>query len=78
LLTANNRRKKVPNNIIVQVSGGTKQVLDGVYTVADVKRKMGTTEGYSASINGNPAQDGDSLDEGDVVTIAKAVKGGQE
>ena len=64
------------NNVIGQVSGGSKKVLDNVSTVSDVKRELGATEGYTAMVNGSPAQDNDGLYEGDVVTLAKAVKGG--
>jgi sulfur carrier protein ThiS len=63
-------------NIIAQVSGGTKQVLEGMQTVGDVKRKLGLTEGYTAAVNGDPAGDDDELAEGDMVTLSKAVKGG--
>ena len=64
------------NNVIAQVSGGSKKVLDGVNTVSDVKRELGATDGYTAMVNGSPAQDNDSLEDSDVVTLAKAVKGG--
>lgn len=63
-------------NIIAQVSGGTKQVLDGVTTVAEIKRQLGVSEGYTAAVNGDPAGDGDTLQDGDMVTLSKAVKGG--
>jgi hypothetical protein len=64
------------NNIIGQVAGGSKQVLDDVRTVADVASKLGAATGYTASINGSPADMADSLDDGDMVTFAKSVKGG--
>ena len=64
------------NNIIAQISGGSKQVLDNVDTVAQVKTKLGAEAGYTAAINGDPADDSELLEDGDVVTLAKAVKGG--
>jgi sulfur carrier protein ThiS len=64
------------NNIIAQVSGGEKRVLENHSTVAQVKATMGCTEGFTAMINGSPAADSDALDEGDFVSLSKAVKGG--
>lgn len=64
------------NNIIAQISGGSKQVLDNVYTVNEVKIKLGAEAGYTAAVNGDPAEDSEALEDGDVVTLAKAVKGG--
>ncbi len=63
-------------NVIGQVAGGSKQVLDDVNTVQDVARKLGAESGYTANINGESANTGDSLEDGDVVTFAKSVKGG--
>lgn len=63
------------NNIIAQVLGGEKKVMDGVTTVADVKAKLGVS-GYTASINGSPANDQDALQEGEFVSLSQAVKGG--
>jgi sulfur carrier protein ThiS len=63
-------------NVIAQLSGGSKQVLDGVDTVRDVKAKLNATTGYTAAINGDSAEDNEELNDGDVVTLAKAVKGG--
>lgn len=62
-------------NVVAQVLGGEKKVLDDVYTVRDVKTKLNATQ-YSASINGDPAQDGDDLSDGDFVSLSQAVKGG--
>jgi sulfur carrier protein ThiS len=63
------------NNVIAQILGGEKRILDGVNTVADVKAKMGAS-GYAAAVNGSPADDSQTLSEGDIVTLSKAVKGG--
>lgn len=65
----------MPNNVIAQILGGDKKVLDNVNTVKDVKEKLGVS-GYTASINGDPAQDTDTVTEGDFVSLSQAVKGG--
>lgn len=62
-------------NVVVQVLGGSKQVLDGATTVSDVKRQLGVDK-YSASINGEPASDHQQLEDGDFVSLSQAVKGG--
>lgn len=62
-------------NVIAQVLGGEKKVLDDVYTVADVKAKLGASA-YTASVNGSPASDSESLEDGDFVSLSQAVKGG--
>lgn len=64
------------NNIIGQVAGGTKMVLDNVESVQDVKQRLGATEGYTAAVNGSPADNEQVLEDGDMVTFSKAVKGG--
>ena len=63
------------NNIVAQVLGGEKKVLDGCETVGDVKMKLNAS-GYTASINGEPARDADELNDGDFVSLSQAVKGG--
>ena len=64
------------NNVIGQVSGGTKQVFDNVYSVRDLAEKLGATTGYTASLNGEPAEMHEVVNEGDMVIFAKSVKGG--
>jgi hypothetical protein len=63
-------------NVVGQVAGGTKRLLDNVNTVADVARELGASTGYTASVNGDPANMNDSIDDSDMVTFAKSVKGG--
>lgn len=65
-------------NVIAQVLGGEKKVFDDVNTVSDVKSKLGASTGYTAAINGEPAEDSQTLEDGDVVTLSKAVKGGSK
>jgi hypothetical protein len=64
------------NNVIVQVLGGNKKILDNVETVKDVKTKMGLAEGYTAAIDEVTANDTDKVQEGNFVTLSKSVKGG--
>ncbi len=63
------------NNIITQILGGSKQVLDNVNTVGDVKTKL-NVQAYTASVNGSPVTDNQELEEGDFVSLSQAVKGG--
>lgn len=64
-------------NVIGHVIGADKQVFDGVDTVADVKKKLGIEgQTFAATVNGEPAEDSDEVNEGDYVTFARAVKGG--
>lgn len=65
------------NNVIGQVAGGSKRVLDNKTTVADVASELGASTGYTASVNGDPAEMSDTLEDGDMVTFAKSVKGGK-
>lgn len=62
-------------NVIAQVLGGEKKVLDNVETVGDVKQQLGVT-GYTATVNGDTQSDGYDLEDGDFVSLSQAVKGG--
>ncbi len=62
-------------NIIAQVLGGEKKVLDGVTTVKDVTDQLGVT-GYTATVNGDQQAPHFVLEDGDFVSLAQAVKGG--
>lgn len=64
------------NNVVAQVLGGDKKVLDGVFTVQDVMSKTGTTSGYTASVNGDSQSPSYTLEDGDFVSLSQAVKGG--
>lgn len=64
------------NNIIGQVAGGSRTVLDGVETVKDVALKLGVGAGYTAAVNGDTAELEEELNDQDMVTFSKAVKGG--
>jgi sulfur carrier protein ThiS len=62
-------------NVIAQVLGGEKKVLDDVTTVGDVKAKL-KSEAYTASVNGDPQPNDYELDDNDFVSLSQAVKGG--
>ena len=62
-------------NVIVAVLGGQPTRIEGVATVGDAKEQLGY-ESYTASVNGEPADDGASLDDEDFVSLAPSVKGG--
>ena len=64
------------SNVIAQLSGGSKQVLENVDTVGDVKEQLNAQDGYTVAVNGSPADDDKELREGDFVSLSKAVKGG--
>jgi hypothetical protein len=51
-------------------------VLDDVDTVADVKAAM-ETPNHTATVGGEPADDDETLYDGDFVDLAPSVKGGR-
>jgi hypothetical protein len=55
------------------IGGDIKQITAD--TVAEVKTKMGAA-GYTASVNGEPQDDGYELADYEFVSLAPAVKGG--
>lgn len=57
----------------VQVAGGQIQQIEAA-TVAEVKQKLNAST-YTATINGEPAQDSQSLTDYQFVALAAAVKG---
>lgn len=63
------------NHVIAQALGGQKKVLENVFTVADVRRNLGLSGTYKASIDGSPAEDRDSVRDGNYVSFSEAVKG---
>jgi hypothetical protein len=62
-------------NVITQILGGDKKVLDGVQTIGDIKKALAVSS-YTATLNGSPASDSDSVEDGDFVSLSQAVKGG--
>lgn len=59
--------------VITQVTGGQKQELEAS-TIGEIKARLGAT-GYTANLNGNPADDTEAVHDYDFVTLAPAVKG---
>jgi len=60
--------------VTVEITGSTPQVVEGVNTVGDVKKKFGKT-GYIAKVNGDSANDEQELNDYEFVTLAENVKG---
>ncbi len=64
-------------NITAQVLGGEPVVLDDAVTVEDALNALELEDGnYTATINGEPAEMEDELDDFSFVTFAAAVKAG--
>ncbi len=60
--------------VSAKVAGGSLQIVSNVSTVGDVKRKLGA-EKHTASVNGEPADDSQTLNDDEFVTLAPSVKG---
>lgn len=65
------------SNVIGHVIGSDRKVLDSVDTVGDVREKLGIDANYAASVNGDPADDSDELEDQDYVSFSRQVKGGR-
>lgn len=63
-------------NITAQVTGGAPKIVEAC-KVCDVKSKLGLSGSYSATVNGQPASEGDTLKDYDFVSFAASVKGGK-
>ncbi len=63
-------------NVQAQVAGGEIKQYRGVDEVSDLREKIGLGKDHTATINGEPAADGDELNDYDFVSFAPAVKGG--
>lgn len=61
--------------VIAQVAGGKNQAKEA-RTVGDLARKV-NAEGFSAAVNGEPADDDQTLKTNDYVSFAKPVKAGK-
>jgi hypothetical protein len=62
-------------NIIGQVVGGTKKVIDLANTVGEVRNQLGVSSTYKAAVNGEPASnDSQTLRDQDYVSFSEAVK----
>ena len=67
------RRKK----ITAQVIGGESQVLEDCDSVQEAYDELGLDGDYTASVNGEPADMDQELNEYEFVTFSSAVKGGK-
>ena len=65
------------NKVTGVVLGGAPQILDGVNTIGDVRKKMNIAANYEASVDGEPADNDYELDDYNHVSFAPAVKGGK-
>jgi len=63
-------------NVIAQVLGGAKKVLDNVTTVGQAREQMGLEKDYAATVNGEAQSDDYTLRGGDFVSFSRKVKGG--
>lgn len=62
-------------NVTVKVVGGSIKEIEAS-SVLDAKEQLGLTS-HTAKVNNEVASDGDSLNDGDFVVFASAVKGGR-
>jgi len=63
-------------NVTGQVIGGEECVFQGVRTVQNVFDNLGLEGNYTATVNGDPADMEDELDDFSFVSFSAAVKGG--
>ena len=61
-------------SVSAQAVGGSLKIVENVTTVADVKKQLGLPN-YTATVNGEPAEDGEELEANVFVSLAPAVKG---
>lgn len=66
-------------SVIGCVLGGTPKRVDNVSNVAQVKDKLGLGTGkFAVTVNGESADEGDSVSDDQLVSFAPAVKGGNQ
>lgn len=65
------------NIVTAHAIGQDRKSFDGVATVADVRRLLGISSDYQASVNTTPRDDSFELSDRDYVTFSKQVKGGK-
>ena len=63
------------NNVMATVVGGTPQTLSNVSTVGDVKAKLNVNENYTATVNGETANNSTRLEGYEQVHLSPPVKG---
>ena len=62
--------------VTIQVLGGQPVVANNIRTVRDAFNRLELAGNYTVSVNGDPANMDDILDEYSFVTFSPAVKGG--
>lgn len=65
------------NKVTAQVIGGQPKTLDQCDTVQDALSSLGLEGNFTATVNGDPADLEDSLDDFSFVAFSAAVKGGK-
>jgi len=63
-------------NVTAQVLGGEPTVLEGVETVGDALSELGLEGNYTATVNGDPADMSQELEDYEFISFSSAVKGG--
>lgn len=63
------------NKLQAQVAGGDVQANQSASTVGELAKKVGA-EGYVATVNGEPADNNQELNDYEFVSFAKPVKAG--
>lgn len=63
-------------NVTAQVLGSQAKVLDHASSIADAKSQLGLDGNYTATVNGEPADMEDELEDYSFVSFTKSVKGG--
>jgi hypothetical protein len=63
------------SNIVAQVTGGQKKIVDNVTTIKDLRLQMNLADNYVATMDGTPVNDNDYIKEKAFVSFAEKVKG---
>lgn len=63
-------------NVTAQVLGGEAIVLEGVETVGDALKELELEGNYTATVNGEPADMDQELEDYEFISFSSAVKGG--
>ena len=75
---ANEGKSKMADSVTAQVVGGETRVLEDMDTVKEVRKALGLNKDeYAATVKGEPADEGDELEDFDFVSFAPKVRGGR-
>lgn len=64
-------------NVQVQVAGGAIKTVNNVDTIEEVRAKLNLDEQHVATINGEPADDDDDVEDYQFIAFAPKVNGGK-